>query len=154
MSWKPQGFMILFRIELCTHEDFLDVNDRSITASVKSQKSTFISSPHRMPSRPMWCCQGSLIVYLRSAWVTVSFSADLRFSMSGKVVKHIPLQGMSQKKERTLLNIYVCVCIHICAVLLPFIELHEFCSTVCITHGPCKSLWIGAWGSMTSQTRW
>lgn len=153
MSWKPQGFMILFRIELCTLEDFLDVNDRSITASVKSQKSTFISSPHRMPSRPMWCCQGSLTECLRSAWVTVSFSADLRFSTSGKVVKPIPLQGMSQKKERMFLNI-LCVCVHICAVLLPFIELLEFCLTVCITHGSCKSLWIGAWGSMTSQAQW
>lgn len=127
MSWKPQGFMILFRTELCTHEDFLDVNDGSITASVKRQKSTFISSPHRMPSRPMWCCQGSLIVYLRSAWVTVSFSADLGFSMSGKVVKPIPLQDMSQKKERTLLNIS-CVCVCVCIYVQFYSHLLNFMS--------------------------
>ena len=45
----------------------------------------------------------------------MSFSTDLRLSMSKKGVKPIPLQGLSQKKERMLLNIYiyiVCVCIY------------------------------------------
>lgn len=58
----------------------------------------------------------------------MSFSTDPRFSMSGKGVKPIPLQGLSQKKERMLLNKYIYIyilCVHIYAVLLHFIELHE-----------------------------
>ena len=57
----------------------------------------------------------------------MSFSADLRFSMSGKVVKPIPLQDMSQKKERTLLNIS-CVCVCVCIYVQFYSHLLNFMS--------------------------
>ena len=46
------------------------------------------------------------------------------------------------------------MCAYICSFTPLYWTAWVFCLTVWITQGPCKSLWIGAWGSMTSQARW